>query len=585
MPCRIAPDRPRRQRSFTVPRWTVAARPCRDRGRADVVAVPLDPPAPSASPPPPPAVSPPPSEPARASGTQQIRREVARGLRYAHFRANANTTHLIRLISTVEAATGMLEEQGLLDRSLMEKRKAAAAERVGSDLAAEGLGVQLDPSTVSKYEPSAIVRIDCENRIALCHAACCKLSFALSREDVQEGTIRWDFGNPYVIARGEDGWCVHLDRGRKTCGAYSARPRTCRTYDCRKDARIWLDFEKRIVNPEILEPTWPRTDPFRPPPEAGPGTPETGARAASGRPPILDRLASRPQIWSTTRWYVSVFGVFLALGFATGLGVWLARAGSDDSSRVDWPFIGALVLSAYLGSRLLWSVEHGLERVFSGPKAASGRHSFYGGLLGALGFTTVWLNGQDGAWRIADIAAPSIALGYAIAKLGCFGSGCCVGVPATRGPTVRYFHWAAKAVAVHKLAGVPLAPLQLYEGAYALVMALVLLMLPTSWVGSGRVFGAFMVALTLGRALLLPFRYREADARASVLLTGVLHVLFVTAGILLLTHPLAIERIDVEPLPVWAVAGASSAVAGLVLALFGVHRQPSAVEKTNTTSS
>jgi hypothetical protein len=300
MPYRIVSERPRRKRSFTAPRWAVTARWCRDAPRADVAAVSLDPPAPRA-PGPPPDVSPPPVEPARASATQQVRREVARGLQYTHFRANANTNHLIQLISTVEAATGMLEEQGLLDRSIMERRKAAAAERVESDFAAKGFGVQLDVSTVSKYDPSTGVRIDCENRIALCHAACCKLSFALTREDVHEGTVRWDLGNPYVIARGEDGWCVHLDRSTKTCGVYSARPGTCRTYDCSKDARIWLDFEKRIINPEILESAWPRKDSSRPPLQAGTGTPQPAARGASGGRAILDVLASRPQVWSTKR--------------------------------------------------------------------------------------------------------------------------------------------------------------------------------------------------------------------------------------------------------------------------------------------
>jgi hypothetical protein len=31
---------------------------------------------------------------------------------------------------------------------------------------------------------------------------------------------------------------------------HHARPRTCRVYDCRRDPRIWLDFERRIPAPE-----------------------------------------------------------------------------------------------------------------------------------------------------------------------------------------------------------------------------------------------------------------------------------------------------------------------------------------------
>jgi hypothetical protein len=36
------------------------------------------------------------------------------------------------------------------------------------------------------------------------------------------------------------------------------RPVPCRAYDCRKDNKIWLDFEKKIINPDILRDDWPR---------------------------------------------------------------------------------------------------------------------------------------------------------------------------------------------------------------------------------------------------------------------------------------------------------------------------------------
>jgi len=39
----------------------------------------------------------------------------------------------------------------------------------------------------------------------------------LSRQDVEEGVIRWEFGRPYLIAHGADGYCVHLDRESYRC--------------------------------------------------------------------------------------------------------------------------------------------------------------------------------------------------------------------------------------------------------------------------------------------------------------------------------------------------------------------------------
>jgi Fe-S-cluster containining protein len=60
-----------------------------------------------------------------------------------------------------------------------------------------------------------------------------------------------DLGRPYLIAQGADGYCRHLDRCTCRCTVREHRPLPCRGYDCRNDKRVWLDFEKRIVNPEL----------------------------------------------------------------------------------------------------------------------------------------------------------------------------------------------------------------------------------------------------------------------------------------------------------------------------------------------
>jgi Fe-S-cluster containining protein len=97
-----------------------------------------------------------------------------------------------------------------------------------------------------KYEtPSP--PIPCGELIPLCHAQCCTLSFALSTEDLDEGVIRWDYGQPYLIRqRAADGYCVHNDPESHGCTVHAFRPRVCRSYDCRNDKRIWVDYEQRI---------------------------------------------------------------------------------------------------------------------------------------------------------------------------------------------------------------------------------------------------------------------------------------------------------------------------------------------------
>ena len=82
------------------------------------------------------------------------------------------------------------------------------------------------------------------------------LVFGLSTQDLDEGLIQWDHGQPYLIRHDADGFCTHQDRATGQCGCYQVRPAPCRSYDCRKDARIWTDFDQRVLAPEgtVREP-------------------------------------------------------------------------------------------------------------------------------------------------------------------------------------------------------------------------------------------------------------------------------------------------------------------------------------------
>jgi hypothetical protein len=187
-----------------------------------------------------------------------FRQEIAEGLRYTHFRADANTGKLLEITSFLYAAIDLLSEKGLLDIAELDERKKQAAANLMERFSDRGMGVVYQKPEADKYAFTGGVAIDCENRVHLCHAACCKLPFALSRQDVEEGIVRWEFSTPYLIAHGKDGYCQHLDREKKCCSIYAHRPLPCRSYDCRNDRRIWLDFENGVVNPKIDDPDWPQ---------------------------------------------------------------------------------------------------------------------------------------------------------------------------------------------------------------------------------------------------------------------------------------------------------------------------------------
>ena len=186
--------------------------------------------------------------------TEELRQEVVDGLRYVHHQLGANTGKALETASFLYALIELLMKKGLLTEQELNEQKVEIAKRLVEKFRELGMGAVFQDSEHDKYTfGEKEVKIDCENRIHLCKAACCRLNFALSRQDIEEGVIKWDLGRPYMIAHDADGYCRHLDRKGCRCTVYANRPVPCRAYDCRKDKRIWADFENRIINPDLEE--------------------------------------------------------------------------------------------------------------------------------------------------------------------------------------------------------------------------------------------------------------------------------------------------------------------------------------------
>lgn len=99
--------------------------------------------------------------------------------------------------------------------------------------------------------------IDCIERIPLCGARCCSFEVALSRQDLEERKLPFVIDKPYLLPRDPNTKrCACMD-ATGACTAYEHRPATCRTYDCREDRRVWIDYEARIPAPlpEAIRPT------------------------------------------------------------------------------------------------------------------------------------------------------------------------------------------------------------------------------------------------------------------------------------------------------------------------------------------
>lgn len=177
--------------------------------------------------------------------------QVSGGLLYSHHRANANTSKTLEVTAFAYALIELLIEKGLLTEEELNERKRKVGQRLVKKFNHNGMGVEIQDLQMDKYEFEGAPKIDCENRIHLCKAACCRLRFPLSPQDIEEGIVKWDLPHPYLIARGADGYCRHLARGSCRCSIYQHRPLPCRAYDCRQDQRIWADFDNKAVSPEL----------------------------------------------------------------------------------------------------------------------------------------------------------------------------------------------------------------------------------------------------------------------------------------------------------------------------------------------
>jgi Fe-S-cluster containining protein len=182
---------------------------------------------------------------------EALRAEVAEGMLYAHYRANANTSRTLESAAFSYALIELLAERGVITIAELDERKRIVAERLEAKYREQGMGVMRQEAEADKYAFGGGPEIDCASRLHLCKAACCRLNFALSKQDVEEGVVQWEFGRPYMIRHGADGYCAHLDREGCRCGVYQHRPYPCRAYDCRGDERIWADFEARIPSDHL----------------------------------------------------------------------------------------------------------------------------------------------------------------------------------------------------------------------------------------------------------------------------------------------------------------------------------------------
>ncbi len=203
---------------------------------------------------------------------------------------------------------------------------------------------------------------------------------------------------------------------------------------------------------------------------------------------------------------IRLYGLMIGLGFIVGvyLAAWQAKKEGVSPDRVI--DLGVyMLLTALVGSRLLFvltDLKHFAANPFEAFAIWKGGLVFYGGLLAAVpvGLGYVKRHGLP-VWKTADIMAPSIALGHAFGRLGCFFAGCCYGAPCSTSIGITFTD-------PHSLAplGVPLYPTQLMEASGELLIFAALLLVRRSKAFDGQLFWLYALFYAVLRYIIELFR-------------------------------------------------------------------------------
>ena len=169
------------------------------------------------------------------------------------------------------------------------------------------------------------------------------------------------------------------------------------------------------------------------------------------------------------RWY----GVMIAL--ACFAGMWIALKEAErkgvGKEKIEGFFFYALI-GAIIGARLYYLAFSGMEEFWNNPLTIfavwGGGLAIHGGILGGLLVALLYARKREiPFWKFADTMAPSLILGQAIGRIGCFLNGDAHGYPTTLPWGLVY---SPESPAGQMFPGQSLHPTQLYEMIFNLLI-------------------------------------------------------------------------------------------------------------------
>lgn len=193
-------------------------------------------------------------------------------------------------------------------------------------------------------------------------------------------------------------------------------------------------------------------------------------------------------------------GFFVAIQLAVRQG---KKEGLDPVKILDLSFY--VLISAIVGARLLYVIveyRYFIVRPLEVFAFWKGGLVFYGGLVGSWAAGLYFMRKNDmPVWKVADICAPSLAIGQVIGRWGCYFAGCCYGAPTD-------LPWGITFTDERSLAplNVALHPTQIYLSLNALLIFSVLIWFRKRKSFDGQLFWIYGVLYSVGRFIIEYFR-------------------------------------------------------------------------------
>jgi phosphatidylglycerol:prolipoprotein diacylglycerol transferase len=203
---------------------------------------------------------------------------------------------------------------------------------------------------------------------------------------------------------------------------------------------------------------------------------------------------------------VAWYGIFLAVGFLAG--IWTAsRRGLRQNISADtiYDLMPWLLGGAIIGARALYVVSYWDESFAGKPwtevfMVQHGGLVYYGGLAGASLACVVFARAKRlPLWKLADILAPSIALGSFFGRWGCLMNGCCYGRPTT-------LPWGVQFPPGHETYPNRVHPTEIYDSLLNFALYAFLAWLYRRKKFDGQVFALYLICYAVLRSFVEHFR-------------------------------------------------------------------------------